>query len=138
MRNNKEIKLLNQFEANIILKGIEEEAAKDIRLHAAMKNETASTYEAYLNGEDCAYEALLYLCGFWSNYFIYNKDVAFAIHNGYEEAHREVIEARCAAIEEKMYADIDAKIAADIAEVKQMMDKAAIEKAEIDEMMKNR
>lgn len=131
-------KILNQFEVNVIMKGIQEEAANDIRLHSAMKNETASTYEAYCRGEECAYEALLYLCGFWSNYFIYNRDVAFAIHEGYETAHKKKLDAEIAEIEKRMYADIDAEIAKSMEEVKQMMDEAAIEKAEIDEMMANR
>lgn len=143
-------KILNQFQVNVLMKGMREEAAKDIRLHPAMKNETASTYEAYLRGEECAYEALLYIYDFWNNYFIFNEDVAFAIHEGYQQAHTEELNKRCAEIEKKMYADMneiekaayrkenDEKIAQQWQEITEMMEESRKEKAEIDEMMKNR
>ena len=104
------MKNLNSDMKELIKFGIKEEAEKDIRIHAAMKHETAEVFERYLNDEgmwkEVAYNALCRICDFWQMYQDYGYEEALAYQERLRAQERAEAERVLKEAEEKRVANL--------------------------------
>jgi hypothetical protein len=112
LKEEERMEKLNRYQKELIMRAMEEEAEKDVRIHKGMPQETTHLYHSWIiDGDEIAYSALIKMLDFWSCYFSAGAEVAFQIRDEEHEILMTKLNKQCEENRKRMEKEIDELIA---------------------------